>query len=103
MYVDARLSRRQSAKMLQSVAHRLDNPSGGPGEQVLADERIELAVEHRLGVADFVAGARVLDHLVRVKHVGADGLPAEAGVRRAAPLLRQQRLSLLLLALDEPR
>ena len=86
--------------MLESVAHRLDTPSGGAGEQILADERIELAVEHRLGVSHLVAGAWVLDHLIGVQHVGADGLTAEAGVRRTASFLRQQRLSLLLLALD---
>src|SRR6185437_15629150 len=84
-----RLSRRPGAKMPQSVAHRLDTPRGSAGKQKLADERIELAVEHRLGVSHLVAGARVLDHLIRVQNVGADGLAAEAGVRRTASFLRQ--------------
>ena len=34
------------------------------------DERIDIAVEHGLGLGGLVAGAQILDHLVWVQHVG---------------------------------
>ncbi len=40
--------------------------------QVSFDERVDRAVEHRRGVANLDAGAMVLDHLIRLQHVGSD-------------------------------
>src|SRR5205085_7061881 len=87
----------------RSVPHYLDDLPGCPGEQVLADEGIELAVEDRLGVTHLEAGTGILDELVRVEDIGTDGLAAEACVGRASTFLRQQGLSLLFRLLDEPR
>ena len=50
----------------------------GPGALLLpapadagVNKAVNVAVEHRVGVAHLVAGAQVLDHLVGVEHVGA--------------------------------
>src|SRR5699024_7342950 len=60
------------------------------------DETVEVAVEDRRGVVDLVAGAQILDHLVRVRDVGAH-LVAPAGLDVAGELLL---LRSLLLALE---
>ena len=78
---------------------------GGPhrpaGPQELgADEAVEVAVEHALGVAHLVVRAVVLDHRVRVQDVGAD-LRAEVHVLRLAALLGDLLLALALLELDQ--
>ena len=62
------------------------------------DERVEVPVEHALRVSDLVAGAVVLDELVRMEDIAADGFAAETGVGGTASLLRQHHLALLLLA-----
>src|SRR5258705_2889653 len=46
-------------------------------QQIRLDERVEIAVEHAVDVADLHLGAMVLDHLVRLQHVAAN-LAAEA-------------------------
>ena len=46
--------------------------------EVAVDERIEIAVEDALDIADLHIGAQVLDHLIRLHHVAAD-LPAPGG------------------------
>src|SRR4030042_5524063 len=51
--------------------------------EIALDERIERAVEDRLDVAGLVAGAMVLDHLVRLGHVGA-GLGGPRGLAPGA-------------------
>jgi hypothetical protein len=45
--------------------------------QVGVDEGVEVAIEHRVGVADLVVGAVILHHPVRVQHVRPN-LVAEA-------------------------
>ena len=35
------------------------------------EESVDVSVQYRSGIADFVLGAQVLDHLVRVQYVGA--------------------------------
>src|SRR5665648_303129 len=59
--------------------------AAGSPHEVLVHEPVEVAVEHALGVADLVAGAQVLHHLVRVQHVAAD-LAAEIDVAHFAAL-----------------
>src|SRR5579862_2321249 len=80
---------RPGATVRPSVSHCLDDLSGRPRQQVLADERVELTVEDGLRVPCLVSGSRILDQLVRVEDVGADRLAAEAGVGRTSPLFRQ--------------
>ena len=36
------------------------------------NERVDIAVEHGLGLRSLIAGAQILDHLVRVEHVAAN-------------------------------
>src|SRR6478735_711826 len=74
----------------------------GVGLQPRPDEAVEVAVEHALGAADLEVGAVVLDHRVRVQHVGAD-LRAEVDVLRLAALARDLLLALALLPLDQLR
>src|SRR5690606_2702051 len=59
------------------------------------DEAVDVAVEDRAGVVDLVVGAQILDHLVRVQHVGAQ-LVAPGG---ALVGLERVHLGALLLAL----
>ena len=70
------------------------------GLELGADEAVEVAVEHALGVADLEVRAVVLDHRVRVQDVGAD-LRAEVDVLRLAALARDLLLALALLELDQ--
>ncbi|SKS19554.1 Uncharacterised protein [Mycobacteroides abscessus subsp. abscessus] len=35
------------------------------------DESVDVPVEHRRGIAHLVLGAKILDHLVRLQHIGA--------------------------------
>src|SRR4051794_25793777 len=51
----------------------------GALEQVGADEPVQVALEHALDVADLLVGPVVLDHRVRIEHVGPD-LRAEVDV-----------------------
>ena len=51
---DARSSGAAGAKGSGSVTHLLDDLSGSLRQQVLVDERVEIAVQHALGIADFV-------------------------------------------------
>ena len=62
-------------------------------------ERVEVAVEHGVDVAGLVLGPQVLDHLVRLQHVGAD-LAAEADLGLAAA---GDGVQLLLALLARPR
>src|SRR5699024_2191982 len=62
-------------RLLLAVAH-------APADTRL-DEIVDVAVEDRRRIVDLVLGAQVLDHLVRVQHVGAHliaprGMPAGA-------------------------
>src|SRR5699024_10673124 len=59
------------------------------------DETVEVAVEDRRGVVDLIAGAQVLDHLVRVRDIGAH-LIAPAGLDVAGELLLLRGLLLTL-------
>ena len=43
-----------------------------PEQQIRLDKGIEVAVEHRIDVADLVIGAMVLDQPVGLEDVGAD-------------------------------
>src|SRR6266498_1225505 len=86
-----------------SARTRLDNLSCCLRQEVLVDERIEIAVEHALGISDLEARTLVLDLLIRMQNVVADRLPAEADVLDIASLLRQLRLTFLLGELGEPR
>lgn len=56
----------EKAKTMRSVAIRGVAPPD-PG----FEESVDVAVEHRGRVADFVLGTQVLDHLIRVQHIGA--------------------------------
>src|SRR5215207_4723609 len=66
------------------------------------DEAVDIAVEHRLRVANLVVGAQILHHLVRMDHVGAHLIaprvaavalePVHLGLLLAAALLEQARL-----------
>ena len=69
-------------------------------QQLGADEAVEVAVEHALGVAHLEVRAVVLDHRVRVQDVGAD-LRAEVDVLRLAPLGGDLLAALALLALEQ--
>ena len=62
----------------QQCDPRLDNAAGGLGKQIGVNKAVEGSVEDSLGVPDLVLGAVVLDQLVRVEHVAADRVPAEA-------------------------
>ena len=62
--------------------------AGRLAQQLGADEAVEVAVEDALGVAHLEVRAVVLDHRVRVQHVGAD-LRAEVHVLRLALLARR--------------
>src|SRR5262249_28530519 len=79
----------------QPDASALDDAAGCFREQVRLNEAVEVAVEHSLRVADLVLGAMVLDELVRVQHVAADRVAAEAHVHVAA-LLGKLRFAFLL-------
>ena len=65
-------------------------------------ERVEVAVEDRLGVAGLVARPQVLDHLVGVQDVAPD-LVAPAGLDVLAPELAELGLLLLERALEQAR
>src|SRR3954447_19089261 len=71
-------------------------------QQLGPDELVEVAVEHGVDVADLVAGAQVLDDLVRVQDVVAD-LRAEVDVLRLALLARDLLLALALQLLGQLR
>src|SRR5258705_12008665 len=71
-------------------------------QQVRLDERIEVAVEHAVDVADLHLGAMVLDHLVRLQHVAAN-LAAEADFLLRPRNLLQPRGLLLRPEVVEPR
>jgi hypothetical protein len=46
-----------------------------------AAKTVEVAVEHRAGIAGLDAGAQVLHHLVGLQHIGADLVaPADVGL-----------------------
>ena len=75
-------------------------PLGQLHAEVGLDEAVELAVEHRAGVADLVAGPQVLDELVRLQDVGAD-LAAEADLALLVVDLGEFGLALLLLQADQ--
>src|SRR5215218_9965140 len=98
----ARLPGAARAKVSPSVAQSLRALPRSLREQVLANEAVEVAVEHALRVPDLETGAGVLHELVGVQGVGADRFAAEAGVGSAAAFLRQQRLAFLLGPLHEP-
>src|SRR4051812_26311876 len=55
--------------MAVSVGGGADLPLLAPPDAGL-DESVDVAVEDRRRVADLVLGPEVLDHLVRVQHVG---------------------------------
>src|SRR5581483_967974 len=86
-----------------SVTHLLDDVSSRLRQEVFVDEGVEVTVQDGLGVARLVAGAVVLDQLVGVEDIAADGFAPEARVRRGGPssFLRQGRLAFLLGPLDE--
>jgi hypothetical protein len=83
------------------VAVRARRPAGCEALQLGLHEQVEVAVEDRAGVRCLVAGAQVLDHLVRVEHVAPD-LVAPAGGHVLAAQLAQLLLALLQLELEEP-
>src|SRR5579862_9694153 len=85
------------------VTYLLDDFSSCPRQQVLVDEGIQCPVEDCLRIPGLVAGAVVLDELVRMEHIAADRFPPESRVGDAAPLLRQHGLALLLGPLHEAR
>src|SRR5579871_865326 len=98
--------RRSTARLIrkpwESITHELHDLAGGLRKEVGVDERVEVAVEHALGVSGLVTGAGILDLLVGVEDIASDPLAAEACVGGATPLLRHHCLALLLRALDEP-
>src|SRR5919206_319588 len=78
----------------------LYNLSSSFRQEPLADEPVEVAVEHALRVADLVIGPVVLHELVGVEDVAADRVAPEAHVHGAA-LPGQLGLPLLLGLLGE--
>src|SRR5262245_66432499 len=72
----------------------------GPPLELGPDEPVQVAVEHRLRVADLLARAEVLHHRVRVDDVGADLAP-EADRLAVAAGARGFRLAPLELLLDQ--
>ena len=65
------------------------------------EEAVDVAVEHRAGVAGFDAGAQILDHLVGLQDVGADLVaPADIGLGGVHRVGR--RLALLQFSFVEP-
>src|SRR3982075_4157553 len=72
---------------------------GQPPAQPGLDERVDLAVQHRLGVADLQAGPDVLDQGVRLQDVVPD-LGPELGRQELAPDLVHLLRGLLLLPLE---
>src|SRR5690348_11750245 len=72
----------------------------GPPAQPGLDERIDLSVEHSLGVAYLLAGSHILDQRVWLQHVVAD-LRAELGRQDLAANLVEMLGGLLLLALKQ--
>src|SRR5215218_5430016 len=74
----------------------------GPVLQIGVDESVEVAVEYPVHVRRLLAGAVVLDELVRVKYVGPDlRTPLDLGLLSA--LRGDLLLPLLALELKEPR
>src|SRR4029077_19640882 len=76
-------------------------PAGGL-VQVRADEPVDVAVQHPLGVAHLEASAVILDALVGMEEVAAD---LRAPLRRLllAPFLGELPRALQLLPLQQPR
>ena len=94
---DTRVARAGPARI---AGRRLNRASGARlrvGLEPGADEAVEVAVEHAVGVADLEVRAVVLDHRVRVQDVGAD---LRAEVRRRGS--RRARAAISVLALAPP-
>src|SRR3954471_6062811 len=70
--------------------------------QVGLDEAVEVAVEHRAGVAHLVVGAKVLDELVGLQNIRPD-LAAERDFPLLVVLLGEVGLALLFFPADELR
>src|SRR5215469_6791322 len=90
----AQLTRWRSGAPLAALAQAPPQPG--------LDERLQLAVQHRLDVADLHAGPNVLDERVGLQHVVPD-LVAEVGRHHLAAQLIAPPGGLLLLVLEQPR
>ena len=92
----ARRGRFDAAPLLHSSssADRLAERAARLLHQKRLDERVDVAVEHAVDVADLLLGAVVLDELIRLQDVAAD-LAAERDLLLDAADLVQLRLLLL--------
>lgn len=85
-----------------NVFNRSSGAAGAFLHQVALHKLVQVAVKHALGVGGGIAGPQVLDHLVRMKDVGAD-LRAPLDLLFRAFDLGLLLLTLLQLKVIEPR
>src|SRR6266567_6263357 len=74
MRMHARIAPQASSSSVRAVVESFLRPPSlllsAPRQQICPDERLQIAVDHAVNVADLQLGAVILDHAVRLQDVG---------------------------------